>query len=139
MVKRHSSKRRHSSKHHRSTKRRHYRGGAGGYSSAATYQLAVNGSEQQQYDRVFDKAGPYGNITGNTIIGAQGQNATFTGTPTQSQLSLIQSAGKKRHKKRMRGGVWGQVLSQAVVPATLVGLNQMYGKKTMKHRRRRRY
>jgi hypothetical protein len=76
---------------------------------------------------------------GNLIIGAQGQNSQMSGTPNNQQLSLIQSAGKSR---RRRGGVWGSVLNQAIVPFSILGLQQSYkkhrkgGRKTRRHRRR---
>ncbi len=47
------------------------------YSSAATYQLAVNGDGNSQYNRVFDINGPDGKIPGNQIVGVQGQNLGY--------------------------------------------------------------
>jgi len=47
------------------------------YSSAATYQLAVNGDSSSQYNRVFDVNGPDGRIPGNQIVGLQGQNLGY--------------------------------------------------------------
>jgi len=114
--------------------RRKMRGGDGvsPYSSASSYSTYVNGSENSQYDRVFSQAGPYGSVPGNVSIGAQGQNANLLGAPNASSLSLIQSAGTKRrhkrrnHTKKRRGGFLGQVINQAIVPFTLLGMQQKY-------------
>lgn len=116
---------------HRRSHRRRHRGGAGApspssYSSAATYGEAVNGDMNAQYNRVFDVAGPDGANQSNAIVGAQGQRA-----------------GKKRWggTRRKRGGFWGQIINQAVVPFTLLGMQQTYKKKrghnmgTRRHRR----
>jgi hypothetical protein len=108
------------------------------YSSASSYSSYVNGSENSQYDRVFSQSGAYGSIPGNISIGAQGQNSTMAGTPNANNLALIQSAGSrhrhrrsrrvKRHTKRKRGGFLGQVINQAIVPFSLLGMQQSYRK-----------
>ncbi len=122
--------------HKRRTHRRHkQRGGypapdPSSYSSAATYQLAVNGDGNAQYNRVFDINGPDGKFPGNVIVGAQGQN-----------LGYPQSVSMKGGKRRRRGGNFGSVINQAVVPFALLGMQQTYrrkkngGKKTRKHRK----
>ena len=119
------------------TRNRKMRGGS--YTSAATYGSYVNGTPSSQYNRVFDQAGAYGQIPGNVIIGEQGQNIIpSTRLPTSVEMSRIQTAGKRRHK---RGGFLGEVINQAIVPFSLVGMQQTYrrkkgGKKhTRKHRR----
>lgn len=116
-------------KHSRSRKHKYH----GGYSSASTYQEYVNGtSVSDQMNRTFN---PNVHDNGNLIIGAQGQNSTLSGTPSSSQLSLIQSAGRHRkmHKKGVRrGGNLGAVLSQAAVPFTLLGLQQTYNRRKHK-------
>lgn len=110
----------------------------GGASSAATYEMGVNGTGDQQFARVFSQSGPYGAIPGNTIIGAQGQNATFVGAPSAASLSLIQNGGRKRR----RGGGLGAVLYSAAAPAVLLGMQQTYrrgrsGKRGTRRRFRR--
>ena len=53
--------------------------------------------------------------------------------PSKTDLSLIQRAGKRRKK----AGSWSNVISQAAVPFTLLGLQNSYGKrKSRKHSRR---
>lgn len=119
------------------SRRHRHRGGTGSYSSAASYQEYVNGSSvNDQMNRTF---GDGASDNGNLIIGAQGQNSHMSGTPNNQQLSLIQSAGKSRRRK---GGLWGSVLNQAIVPFSILGLQQSYkkhrkgGRKTRRHRRR---
>jgi hypothetical protein len=114
--------------------------GGGGYTSASSYGSYVNGSGGSQFSRTFDQAGPYGARVGGEYVGAQGQWAGQPNTPTDSQLSLIQSAGR-RHKKR-GGFPLGSIVNQAVVPFSLLGLQQTYrskkhgGRKTRKNRTR---
>ena len=126
---------RHRSRRHRSRSRR-MRGGS--YSDAASYGMYVNGTGGSQWARTMDQAGSYGQVPGNVIIGAQGQNVTAPSQmPTSSQLSLAQKGGR-RHR---RGGFIGEVINQAIVPAALFGMQQTYrrrrgGRKhTRKHRR----
>jgi len=130
-------------------RRRKMRGGNAPYSSASSYGSYVNGSENSQYDRVFSQAGPYASVQGNVSIGAQGQNANMLGTPSDNNLSLIQSAGSKRrhsrkrhHTKKRRGGFLGQVINQAIVPFGLLGMQQTYRRNKNRNtssKSRRRY
>jgi hypothetical protein len=125
-------------KHRGSRRHRVKRGGSGNYSSASSYGSYVNGSGNSQFARTFDQTGPFANRFGTDYVGAQGQWAKQPNQPTQQDLSLIQSAGRSRRK---RGGLWGQVINQAVVPFGLLGLQQSYrrhkrgGKRTRKYRR----
>lgn len=117
--------------------------GGSNYSSASTYGTYVAGTANQQYDRVFSQSGPDGGIQSNILTGVQGQNTHQPNTPTAQNLSLVQSAGKRRSRRtrHKKGGLWGEVLNQAIVPFTILGLQQSYkgkkhgGKKTRKHRR----
>ena len=102
---------------------RRHRGGAGApspssYSSGASYGVAVNGpTVEGQFDRTFMGDGPA------NYRGVQGQ---MTG-------------GRKSRRKR--GGFLGQIINQAIVPFTLLGIQQTYRKKHRggrKTRRRRR-
>jgi hypothetical protein len=122
------------------------RGGSGNYSSASTYGSYVNGPLNAQYDRVFDQTTSNAARQSNIIIGAQGQNAQQPNMPSSQNLSLVQSAGRRRISRRSRnkkGGLWGEVINQAVVPFTLLGMQQSYrrkkhgGRKTRRHRHTR--
>ena len=130
----HRNSRRHS-RHNRSNKIK--RGGSN-YSSATTYGEYVNGSGNSQYARTLDQGGPYADRAGNILIGAQGQWAKEPNAPTQQNLALVQSAGKSRKK---RGGFFGQIIKQAIVPFGLLGLRQFYSpkRKISKTRRHRRH
>jgi hypothetical protein len=119
---------------------------------AADYELSVVGDVSKQFSNVMDIGGPsYGNLvdrSSNAIIGTAGQGLTSSSViPTDSQLKLVQSAGgkyKKKNKsknKRKKGGFFGNVITQAVVPFSILGLQQTYRKKnnnkTSKKRRKR--
>lgn len=127
--------RKHTRRHRRRhiSRKRNFSGGS--YSSAASYGEYVNGSASSQYNRVFDQAGAYGQVPGNVIVGAQGQNVPSTSQmPSQSQLDLVQKAGKRRARK---GGFLGEVINQAIVPFGLLGMQQTYGRKKGSRTRRR--
>ena len=127
-------------------KRRHSRGKrgsrkmrGGSYTSGSTYGSYVNGTGNEQFARTFDSTGPYAARAGAEYVGAQGQNAQQFGTPSAQNLSLIQSAGKRRRSRRGGFLELGGVINQAVVPFTLLGLQQRYRKKSYGGRRTRRH
>jgi hypothetical protein len=131
----HRGSRRHSRRHRYGVKK----GGNGNYTSASTYGSYVNGSGNSQFARTFDQTGPFASRFGSDYVGAQGQWANQPHMPTAENLSLVQSAGKR--SRRRRGGFLGQVINQAIVPFSLLGLQQTYrknkrgGKYTRKYRR----
>jgi hypothetical protein len=95
-------------------KNRSYRGGnapdPSSYSSGAGYGMAVNGPMDSQLTRM--------NADGsqsNAARGIQGQKA----------------GGRRRSSKVKRGGFWG-VLNQAIVPFSILGMQQTYGKRRQK-------
>ena len=127
---------------HRNSRRqrsrsRKMRGGS--YTSASTYGSYVNGSPESQFARTFDQTGPYAARVGSEYVGAQGQWSKQPNLPTEQNLALAQSGGKRR--KSRRGGFFGEVINQAIVPFGLLGLQQTYrkkrtgGRKTRRHRR----
>jgi hypothetical protein len=128
-------------------KRRHSRGKrgsrkmrGGSYTSASTYGSYVSGTGNEQFNRTFDIAGPYGSRVGSEYVGAQGQNSQQFGTPSAQNLSLIQSAGKRRRRSK-RGGFLGLggVINQAIVPFSILGMQQTYRKKSHGGRRSRKH
>jgi len=129
------AKHRHS-RRHRSRSRR-MRGGS--YTSGSSYGTYVNGSPDSQFARTFDATGPYAARAGSEYVGAQGQWSQQPNVPSAQNLSLIQSAGRRRRSRR--GGFFGEVINQAIVPFGLLGLQQTYrkkrtgGRKTRRHRR----
>ncbi len=104
-------------KSYRSRSRSHRRRHRGGSSSASSYGMEVNGTMNDQFNRVMNDGS-----SSNTIIGTQGQKA----------------GGRRKSK---RGGFWGQVINQAVVPFGILGMQQTYNKRKHHGRthRRRRY
>lgn len=120
------TKHRHSRRQRTRSRARSYKGGS--YTSASTYGGYVNGSGNSQFARTFDQSGPYGDRVGSEYVGAQGQNAQQPGSPSAQQVALIQSAGKRRRSRR--GGFFGEVINQAIVPFGLLGLQQTYRKKS---------
>ena len=115
----HSRSRRH---HRRHKTHRKYHGGMAAYQgaadpstygSASSYMMATNGTEAQQYGRVFDQSSSYP-PNGNAIIGMQGQRA---------------GSKRMRHMKHSRKHKRGGFGSEAVVPLGLLALQQYYRKK----------
>lgn len=118
------------------TRSRKMRGGS--YTSASTYGSYVNGTTGSQYNRVFNQEGVYGKIPGNAIIGAQGQNVIpTTRIPTSAEIGLIQTAGRRRRHKR--GGFLGEVINQAIVPFSILGMQQTYKRKRGGKKHTRKY
>ena len=127
-------------------KRRHSRGKrgsrgmrGGSYTSGSTYGSYVNGTGNEQFARTFDSTGPYAARAGAEYVGAQGQNAQQFGTPSAQNLSLIQSAGKRRRSRRGGFLELGSVINQAIVPFSILGMQQTYRKKSHGGRRTRRH
>ena len=127
-------------------KRRHSRGKrgsrrmrGGSYTSGSTYGSYVNGSGDSQFNRTFDTTGPYAARAGAEYVGAQGQNAQQFGSPSDQNLSLIQSAGKRRRSRRGGFLELGSVINQAIVPFSILGMQQTYRKKSHGGRRTRRH
>jgi len=101
--------------------RRSKRGGAG----AAEYVLGQYGTGDAQWDAVFKTGNP---AFGNQIINQQ--------HPSSVQ-SMAHKGGKRKSRSRRskRGGYWGQIINQALVPFGLLGLQNAYAKRTKKNRK----
>lgn len=120
------------------------RGGSGSYSDASSYGMYVNGPGGEQFSRTLDQTGAYGQIPGNVIIGAQGQNVVSASRmPGNSSVQMAQSGGRRHHRsharkshhrsKSKRGGFLGEIISQAVVPFGLLGMQQTFRRKHKHH------
>jgi hypothetical protein len=96
------------------------------YSDSQSYMLATVGKGNVQYDNVFmsDKS----NGTGNAIVGLQGQKAGKRRRPKTM-----------KHTKKRKGGYWGQVINQAIVPFSILGLQQSYRSRKHGSTKKRRY
>ena len=92
-----------------------------------------------QFNRTFDTTGPYAARAGAEYVGAQGQNAQQFGSPSDQNLSLIQSAGKRRRSRRGGFLELGGIINQAIVPFSILGMQQTYRKKSHGGRRTRRH
>jgi hypothetical protein len=130
------------------------RGGKG----ASEWQLLNLGTENQQYDNVFVKGGPFGAAVQN-LAGSQ-PSVVAGAFPSAANLKLIQSAGSRRRRRggnttssltsssssntssslmnggkrrTKRGGYWGSVISKALVPFSLLFAQNRFG--TRKHRK----
>lgn len=124
-------------------RRRRQRGGQSGqqapppvvapYSDASSYMLSKVGDGNTQWNNVFATQGqvPFGNeirpLDGNVNVQAN-----------------IQAGGRRRRgsRKGKRGGFFGNVVSQAIVPFGLLALQNKYSRRhrnkrggTRKHRR----
>jgi len=129
----------------RKSYRRHRRGGANNlapnpssYSSAAGYGVAVNGPVDSQIKNALMTDGSNGQSPSITSVGVQGQNIGLSN-------QLYKTGGRRgKMSRKKRGGLWGQVINQAIVPFGILGMQQTYGrkkrggKKTRRNTKRRR-
>ncbi len=124
--------RRHRSRRHRSHRRR-YRGGGG----ADTYELGVVGNGQTQFNNTF-RINPNDTIVGkqsnvirdvnNPSLGVQPLGVNFNSP-------LLKGGRRRRHHRSRRGGYWGEVINQAVVPFALLAAQNRFSKKRRGSRR----
>jgi len=103
--------------------RRHKRGGAGAanpssYSDSQSYMKATVGSGNEQYDNVFSSARSHNSNSG-AIVGLQGQKA-----------GSRRNRSRRGGSRKRRGGLWGQIVSQAMVPFSILGMQQTYRRKS---------
>lgn len=120
-------------------RRRSMRGGMG----ASEWELNNVGGMNKQWDNVFVKGGNFGNAVQNL---AGTQPSLVTGAfPSAANLNLIQSAGSRRKMGRRtrskRGGSFGNVFSQALVPFSLWFAQNRFGarKHSTRKSRTRKY
>jgi hypothetical protein len=119
--------------------RRDMRGGVGNSPSAWSSVLGQVGTENDQYNNTFVRGGQFGNALQN-MAGTQ-PSVVQGGFPSAANLSLIQRAGKRKTRSK-KGGYWGNVVSQALVPFSLWFAQNRFGKtqrnkgeRTRKYRR----
>lgn len=127
-------------KSHKSTSSRKHKGGESQpYSSAATYQNWMLGSENDQYGRVFNQSGP-NNSQSNAIM-ANANSGSIGYLPYQRAGKGRRSSSRRSTRRSKKGGFLGSVINQAIVPFGLVGLNQYYGKRrgNKSHKTRKMY
>jgi len=113
---------------------RYRRGGA----SAAENMLAVVGDGMTQATNSLSvlpgmNQGTIRSLTSVPIDNININNP-MSQVPTGDQLLLVQSAGRRRRKGRKgkRGGSFGSIIGQAVVPFSLLAAQQYYGTRSRK-------
>ena len=107
--------------------RRSRRGGNG----AAEYVLSQYGTGDEQWDAVFKTGNP---VFGNEIIN-QHHPSTVQAMAQKGGRKSTSSSSSSKSRRSKRGGYWGQMISQALVPFGLLGLQQAYAKRTKKNRK----
>ncbi len=75
--------------------------------SATSWGDKLYGSVQQQMDNALKGTGPSNNQVRSNISGGGKR-----------------SRSRSRSRRNRKGGFWGEVINQAIVPFTLIGLNQ---------------
>lgn len=103
----------------------------GGFSSAWKQVWDTVGSGNTQYNNTFVKGGPFHGAL---------QNVTGTQPSSMAMKFGFKGGSKKRSGRSKKGGYWGQVLSQALVPFGLWGLQNRYsrGKKHLGNKTRKK-
>ena len=118
--------RRKSAKTHRRHRRKsHKRVHRGGATSAASHAMSVVGGPEEQ-------------------MNAHASSGGQTSNHAQPDTKLIQSAGRRRrnhskrnHSKRhKRGGILGHVVNQAIVPLSILAMQQRYRRNSTHSRKR---
>ena len=114
-------------------KRKRRRKQRGGFSSAWNQVFDTVGSGDTQYNNTFVKGGPFhGSL----------QNVSGTQPSSVAMNAVLNHKGgsrKRSSRRSKKGGYWGQVLSQALVPFGLWGLQNRYsrGKKHLGNKTRK--
>ena len=111
---------------------RHRRGGDGG----AANMLRVVGGPPVQFANSLGLQSGQNFATSRSLTSVPIDNININNPasqmPTDAQLALIQSAGRRRRprgkgRKGKRGGSFGSIIGQAVVPFSLLAAQQYYG------------
>lgn len=128
----------HYGKRHRRRTRRNSRRMRGG---------APNTLVGNNYEQVTGNGGESGWSYVNRLVGGLDQqyNGALMGNGSGNQLAINNRAsmtGGRRHRRRSRrhrrGGSFGPVVSEAIVPLTLLAAQQTYGRRRKMRRTRRR-
>jgi hypothetical protein len=101
----------------------------GGAASFATH--AYGATPTQQFNDTFSQTGLGGQFPGNGIVGAQGQMVVKTGGSHRRQ----HSRSSRKSRSNRRGGFLGNIFNNAIVPLSLLGMQQTYRKRGGKGKR----
>jgi hypothetical protein len=85
--------------------------------------MAVNGPVDSQIKNSLTTSGLNGQSPATTSVGVQGQNV---GVPANQ---LMKGGRRSKASRKRRGGFWGHVINQAVVPFSILGMQQTYKRK----------
>jgi len=118
---------------------------------ADKYVMSLYGGQDQQFDNVF-KPNARNQNTGNRIMplhnmtgGKRNRTRAMKKNRNKNKNSRRRRKNNKANKKNSKskkGGYWGEVAKQAIVPLALLGMQQTYRKKpqkTRKNKTRRRH
>lgn len=100
-----------------------------GGQSAAAYEMKTLGNGETQYNNVFNNAQTMNAPTGNGLFSADLTQNVSGIRPADPSLGKLLQGGKRRNKKSKRGGNFLDIISQAIVPFGLLGLQQSYSKR----------
>jgi hypothetical protein len=122
----------HGKRHRRRTRKNRMRGGA---SMGNTYEPVLNSGGDSGWSYVNNRVG-----------GLDEQYKALMGNGQGNQLnvndnSLTMSGGRRRRRRsrrHRRGGSFGPVIADAIVPLGLLAAQQTYGRRTKRSRRSRR-
>lgn len=97
-------------------KRKYKKGG-----DAQAYELQNFGDMDTQYNNVFKQVP---GVSNNSVAGMSNALRTLSG-------KMVGGSRRKRcgGTRKKRGGFWGQLINQAIVPFGLLGFQQTYGRK----------
>ena len=93
------------------------------------------GNETTQLANTFG----HSNSTGNSILPVPGAHALNQYKGFSSSSATVGGRRRKRRKrtkKNMKGGFWGSAINTALVPLTLLTMQQTLGRKKRRGRRR---
>jgi hypothetical protein len=117
---------------------------------ASKYVMSLYGGVEQQFDNVF-KSNKQNQYTGNRLMpldqmrgGKRNKTRAMKKKhkKTKNSRRRRKSKASKKNARSKKGGYWGEVVKQAVVPLALLSMQQTYrkkGKKTQKNKTRRRH
>jgi len=130
----------------RSNRRRSMRGGDG----AAENALKVAGDGNQQWDNVFKGNGNTSNalVPLNKAGGGAPEAPTYhhgsssgsssSGGPN-STPKPVGPVGGSRRRRGKKGGFWGSIINRAIVPFSILGMQQTYRRRKSGGTKRRRH
>ena len=123
----------HGRKHRRRTnKNRKLRGGSSNTLVGNNYEQVTGNGGPSGWSYVSGLVGNLDQQYNNTLVGNGSGNQLVVGT------QKVQMTGGRHHRRNRRGGYFGPVISDAIVPLGLLAAQQTYGKRLKRSRKSRR-